>query len=88
MVVTVGAAIVKGVPVPIGVPPQLEAYQTKVVPEPPSALKSIVPPSFSQILVLLELALRGANAGVYNEISNELEFEPIIDGPLLITLIK
>ncbi len=64
MVVDVGAAIVKGVPVPIGVPPQLVAYQTKVFPEPPSALKSIVPPSLPQIFVLLAETLNGDSTGL------------------------
>jgi len=70
------------------VPPQLDVYHDKVVPEPPVTLRSIVPPSSSQKLSLLVKALVGAVGGVYKLISNELEFVPVIDGLLLITLIK
>ena len=44
----VGAAIVFGLPVPTSVPPQLNLYQTTLSPEPPVAVKTILPPAFEQ----------------------------------------
>ena len=69
-------------------PPQLDVYHDKVAPDPPVTLRSIVPPSSSQKLSPLVKALVGATLGVYKVISKGLELEPIMDGLLLITLIK
>ena len=48
--------MVNGFPVPTNVPPQLEVYQATCNPEPPVVLKSIVPASSEQKLVLSVLA--------------------------------
>ena len=47
-VVKMGFGMFSGVPVPIGVPPQLPLYQARVVPEPPTALRLRVPPVLEQ----------------------------------------
>ena len=60
MVVTIGEAMLKGFPVPIEVPPQLEVYHPRVVPDPPTTLKLILPASSAQKLFLSLAAETGA----------------------------
>ena len=67
MVVAVGLAIVNGVPVPTEVPPQLTVYQLKVVPEPPTAVRTMFPPVLEQKLLAsleAEVGVTGAAATV------------------------
>ena len=60
MVVTTGAAMLKGVPVPTNVPPQEPVYQFNVVPEPPFALSVIFGNALGQKLFLSTVAKVGA----------------------------
>jgi hypothetical protein len=50
--VVVVAAIVNGLPVPMAVVPQLPLYHVRVVPEPPVAVRTILPPSVEHKLFL------------------------------------
>lgn len=43
-----GDAITRGLPVPIAVPPQLPVNHRRVVPEPPVAVRVILPPALTQ----------------------------------------
>jgi hypothetical protein len=54
-----GDGIVKGLPLPISVPPQLPVNHFNTVPEPPVVERFIFPPSLSQKLLLSVVALVG-----------------------------
>ena len=88
MVVTVGEAIVNGLPLPTNEPPQDELNQERIVPEPPEAFNVMSPESSEQKSDLSEVALAGDCAVEDKIISNELLEDPVIAGPLLITLTR
>ena len=80
--------MINGLPLPTNDPPQVVLNHDKTVPDPPVALRFMVPASSEQKPDLSEITLTGAWAVEDKIISKALLDEPEIAGPLLITLIR
>ena len=88
MVVETGEAINSGLPVPKNVPLHEPLYQVSTVPDPPVAVRVILPSSVEQKPDLSEEILVGAVAVGDNMISNGLLLVPVRAGLLLMTLTR